>query len=167
MALCFGLPVHFSCLTVFFWILPGQPGEPVTEETFTHSHLSWSSTILYQLPPSATIRSILPFQFTCFILHNLSPGPLWCASWSGTLHFILHTFLHPVIVFCNTCPYCHSVTTCCTFVPRLCHLFLVSLLSLTWNYFNVTYPSDDSHLCPLKCQFIFFPYQPGLNNNNI
>ena len=35
-------------------------GEPVPEETLTHSHLSWSSTILYQLPPSTTIYSILP-----------------------------------------------------------------------------------------------------------
>jgi len=31
-------------------------GEPLPEETFTHSHLSWSSTILYQLPPSTTAR---------------------------------------------------------------------------------------------------------------
>jgi len=35
-------------------------GEPVPEETFTHSHLSCSSTILYQLPPSTMIHGILP-----------------------------------------------------------------------------------------------------------
>jgi len=45
-------------------------GEPVPEETFTHLHLSWSSIILYQLPPSTAIHSILPVQFTVF-LHNL------------------------------------------------------------------------------------------------
>jgi len=31
-------------------------GELAPEETFTHSHLWWSSTILYQLPPSTTIH---------------------------------------------------------------------------------------------------------------
>jgi len=73
----------------------------VREETFTYSHLSWSSIILYLLPPSTTIHSILPVQFTCLTvyLHNLSPSPLWSATRSGTLHFVLHTFLHPVIVF--------------------------------------------------------------------
>jgi len=29
------------------------------------THLSWSSTFLYQLLPSTTIHSILPVQFTC------------------------------------------------------------------------------------------------------
>jgi len=56
------------------------PGEPVPEETFTHSHPSWSSDILYQLPPSTTIH----VQFTCstVLFHNLSPGPLWSSSWT-------------------------------------------------------------------------------------
>ena len=30
---------------------------------------------------------------------NLSPGPLWSSSWCCTLYFILHAFLHPVIIF--------------------------------------------------------------------
>ena len=34
-------------------------GEPIPEETFTHSHLSWSSFIPHQLPPSITIHGIL------------------------------------------------------------------------------------------------------------
>jgi len=36
-----------------------NPGEPVPEETFTHSHLSCSSIISYLLPPSITIHGIL------------------------------------------------------------------------------------------------------------
>ena len=32
-------------------------------------------------------------------LHNLSPSPLWSTTKSGILLFILHTFLHPIIVF--------------------------------------------------------------------
>jgi len=31
--------------------------------------------------------------------YNLSPGPLWSFLWSWTLNFILHTFLHPIIIF--------------------------------------------------------------------
>jgi len=55
----------------------------------------------YQLLPSTTIHSILPDQITCLavFLHNLSPCPLWSASWSGALHLIFHTFLHPISVF--------------------------------------------------------------------
>ena len=38
--------------------------------------------------------------------HNLSPSFPWSISWPGTLHFILHTFLHQSLSsFCNTCPY--------------------------------------------------------------
>jgi len=48
-------------LRLFVW---DYLGESVPEETFSHLHLSWSSTILYQLPPSATIDNILPVQFT-------------------------------------------------------------------------------------------------------
>jgi len=50
-------------------------------------HLLWSTA-----SPLFTLRA---WQF----LHNLSPSPLWSTSWSGTLHFILHSFLHQVIVF--------------------------------------------------------------------
>jgi len=33
------------------------------------------------------------------LFHSLSPSFRWSTSWIGTLHFILHTFLHPIIVF--------------------------------------------------------------------
>ena len=82
-------------------ICPDYPGRPVAEETFTHSHPSWSSDILYQLPPSTAIYSILCLHFTCLtvLYDNLSTGPLWSSPWSWTLYFILHAFLHPVIIF--------------------------------------------------------------------
>ena len=59
-----------------------NPGEPVSEGTFTHSHLSWSSIIPYLLPPSVMIHDILPVQFMCLtvFLHNLSPSFLWSTS---------------------------------------------------------------------------------------
>ena len=77
-----------------------NPGEPVPEETLTHPP-SWSSSSLYQLLPSTTIRSILLVQITCLaiFLHNLFSCPLWYPSWSGALHLIFHSFLHPVSVF--------------------------------------------------------------------
>ena len=76
------------------------PGKPVPEESFTHPP-SWSSSNLYQLLPSITIHSILPVQIACLaiFLHNLFPCPLWSTSWSGALHLIFHTFLHPNSVF--------------------------------------------------------------------
>jgi len=39
-------------------------GEPVPEETFIHSHLSWSSIVPYLLHPSNMIHGILPVQST-------------------------------------------------------------------------------------------------------
>jgi len=93
--------------------------------------------------PSTMIHSILRFKFmgltllTVF-LHHLSPGPPWSTSWSGTPspHFILHTFLHPIIVFFhNTCPY-HCNLFCCTTdimssIPSLSLNSLLGTLSST------------------------------------
>jgi len=51
--------------------------------------------------PFTMIHSILPVQITCLaiFLYNVSPRPLWSTSWSGALHLILHTCLHPISVF--------------------------------------------------------------------
>ena len=59
--------------TVLWPFIHDYPGEPVPKETSTHSHLSQSSTILYQLPPSTMIHSILPIQIArlTFFVHNL------------------------------------------------------------------------------------------------
>jgi len=74
------------------------PGELVPEGTFTHAHLSWLSIFdgfLHLLWSIASSLFNLPVQFMCLtvFLHNLSPSLLWCTSCSGTLYFILHTFL--------------------------------------------------------------------------
>ena len=69
---------------------------------YQKKHPSWSSDILYHLPPFTTQR---PMTSSLFILrawqssYNLSPGPLWSSTWSWTLNFILHTFLQPIIIF--------------------------------------------------------------------
>ena len=71
----------YSCLD----FVQDNPGEPVPEETFTHSHLSWSSVICGLLSPSITIHGILLVQFMCLTVffHNLCPSFLWSACWSG------------------------------------------------------------------------------------
>jgi len=86
--------------TILQPIVRDYPGEPVPEDTLTHPP-SWSSSNLYQLLLSTTIDSILPVHIACLAicLHNLSPRPFWSTSWSGALHLIFHTFLHPISVF--------------------------------------------------------------------
>jgi len=76
-----------------------NPGELVPEETFTQLHLLWSSIVPYLLHPSNMIHGILLVQSTCLTVffHNLQV--FFGTSWPDTLHFILHTFLHPIIVF--------------------------------------------------------------------
>ena len=139
-------------------------GEP--DETFTHSHQSWSSIILHLFPPSITIHGILPVQFTCLtdLLHNLCPSFLWFISWYGNLHCILHTFLHPIIVFFLQHMPKPSQLFCCSteIISSNPSLSLNSLLGTL--DFNSTHPSDHSHLCPLKCHLIFFSYRPGLTS---
>jgi len=82
-------------------------GEPVPEETFTHSHLSWSSIYYNPWHPLCSVHTP----------DNLSPSFLWSTSWPGTFHFILHTFLHPtqsLSSFHNTCPYHRNLFRCST-----------------------------------------------------
>jgi len=107
------------------------------KKTYTHSHVSWSSTILYQLPPSTVIRSIiLPVQFMylTIFLHNLSASPLWSTSWSETCHFTLLTSLHPIFIysssFHNTCPHHHNLFCCSTEIMSSILILLPPLLLL-------------------------------------
>ena len=63
-----------------------NPGELVPEETFTHSHLSWSSIIPYLLHLSFND----PWHPVCSIympdsLFPQSSSFLWSTSWHGTL----------------------------------------------------------------------------------
>jgi len=108
------------------------------------------------------IYSILSVQFTCltFFLHSLCPSFLWSSSWSGTLHFILHTFLHPIVVLFAA--HDHSIAIWFAVILKLYHLIVVSpSLFFSWNpifSFNATHLYDHSHLCPLKCRLIFFSF---------
>jgi len=138
------------------------PDGPVPEETFNHLHPS-RTDILYQLPSSTMIHSILLVQCSICVLNGPFRQPLSrSSSWSGTLHT-------PYISSCNHlfATHAHTIIACFAVVPILFHLFLISPSSLLGNmsfYLNATHPSDHSHLCLLQCHLIFFPYRPGLTS---
>jgi len=79
-----------------------NPDEPVPEETFTHSHSLWSSII-----PICFLHllwSMVSSLFNPRALQSLSTISLQvffglALSWPSTLHFTLHTFLHPISIF--------------------------------------------------------------------
>jgi len=128
---------HFTAL----WILSGTTRvSQYQKKTFTHSHLSWSSVIPYLLPPSVTIHGILPIKFTCLTVffHNLCPSFLWSASWPVTLHLILHTFLHSVVLFLQHNTYHRNLFCCSTEIMSSNHSLSLSLsLSLSTLYLEL------------------------------
>jgi len=101
---------RFTALWIFFW---HNPGELVPEETFTHSHLSWSSIIPYHFSSSITIHGILCVQFMCLtdLFHNLSLKFLGLApSTSYSTHF----FTQWLSSFRSTSLYHHNLFCCST-----------------------------------------------------
>jgi len=85
----------------FYGFCLGQPEWAGPEETFTHTPI-----IVITCPLSASSIYYDLWHPPCLIhvpdsLFPQSPSFLWFTSWPGTLHFkfILHTFLHPIIVF--------------------------------------------------------------------
>jgi len=105
--------------TTILWLsglCPGQPGWAGTRRNIhpltpivVINHPSSASSIFYS-PRHPPCSIYVPNSF----FHNHSPSFLWSTSWPGTLHFMLHTCLHTIIVhFCSTCPY-HSNLFCCS-----------------------------------------------------
>jgi len=93
-----------------------NPSEPVPEETFTLSHLSWSLVIPYLLPSSITIHGMLPVQFMCLTVffHNLQVFfglPLGLAP---SASYSIHFYTQSLSSFCSTCPYHYNLFCCCT-----------------------------------------------------
>jgi len=98
------------------------------------SHPLSTSSIYYEPwhPPSSVY---VPDFFS-----TISPSFLWSTSWPGTLNFILHTFLHSIIVFfshqmpipSNPSP-CHNLllgTLSCSLTP---HIHVTILISACWS----------------------------------
>jgi len=96
--------VHTHTYTTILWLCGFCLGQPRLAGTRRNIHPLTLITVINHpnlLSPSTTIHGILSIQSTCFTVffHNLSPSLLWSTSWSGTIHFILHTFLNPIIIF--------------------------------------------------------------------
>jgi len=64
-----------------------------------------TSILIINHPLSASSIYYDPWHppYSIYVLESLFAqplsSPLWFTSWSSTVHFILHTFLHPIIVF--------------------------------------------------------------------
>ena len=99
-------------------LCPGLPGWAGTRRNI-HSHLSWSSDILYQLPPSTTIpyfftQSLSSFRNTCPYHHNQ-----FCCS-SEIMSSIPNLYLITVHIHLTIFISAHSS-------------FLTGQVSLPWN----------------------------------
>jgi len=109
--------------------LPGTTRVSWYQKKHSPTHLSWSSSNLYQLLPSTTFHSILPVQITCLTIFCTTSLQVLFGLPLGLDH---HT---PYISSPNQCllfaAHAHTIAACFAVVPRLYHLFLVSL----WKIF--------------------------------
>ena len=92
------------------------------------------STILYQIPPSIMIHSILDSRFAQPL--SLSTVLIYLLVWNPPLHTPYISSPNHCLLFAT-----HALTIATSFavVLRLCHLFLVSLQLLTCNF--IFYPT--------------------------
>jgi len=114
------------------------PSEPVPEETFTHSYLSSSSTILYRLPLSTTIHSVLSIQFTCLTVFCTTYFQVLFGRPLGlepSTSYSTHFFTQSLSSFHNTCPYHHNLFCCSTEITSstrsISRISLLKILSFT------------------------------------
>jgi len=123
---CYTL-IYTATTTVLYPFVCNYPGEPVPEETFTHSHLSSSSAILISL--LRQLRSIASSLF------NYVFDSLFCTTSVHDL-FGLSLGLAPSTSYFipNRCllfaAHAHTIATCFAVVLRLYHLILVFLSTL-------------------------------------
>ena len=130
------------------------PGRPVPEEIFTHSHPSWSSDILYHLPPFTTIDDILFVQFTSWQSSRTTSLPVLFGLPLGlgpSTSYSMHFFTQSSSSFRSTCPYQRGLFCCNTnamsSIPSLSlsclhgslsfnltpHIHLTILISARWS----------------------------------
>jgi len=99
------------------WILSGTTQVSRYQKKHSPTHTCHG----HQSSPSASFIYYDPWR-PLFNLHawhvffyNLCPSFLWSTSWPGSLHIILHTFLHQIIDFLSQqCPYHHNMFCCST-----------------------------------------------------
>jgi len=88
-----------------------KPGEPVPEETFTHSHSSWSSIVPHLLHPSTMIHPHAWQSFFTVYLQVLFGLPL---SLAPSTSYSIHFFTQSLSSFRSTCPYHRNLFRCST-----------------------------------------------------
>ena len=86
-------PFNGLCPGLPGWASIGRNSRLLTPILIIRHPLSTSSIYYDPLHPPCSIYMLdSPFP-------QLSPGPLWSTSWFGTLYFIHHTSLHPIVFF--------------------------------------------------------------------
>ena len=121
------------------WILSGTTRVSWYQKKHspTHTHHGHQSS----LSASSIYYNPLHPPYSIHVLYSLSAQSLskfslvYLLAWH--LHFILHTFLHPIIFFFSQHMPIPSQPVFAA-VPRLCHLILVSLSNLYLELYLVT-----------------------------
>jgi len=110
-------------------------GEPVTEETITHSHSSWSSII--PICFLHLLQSMASSLFNQRVLQSFSTISLqvFLLAWHPPLHTPYISSSNHYLLFAT---HAHTIATCFAVVPKLCHLNLVSLSTLYSELYFVT-----------------------------
>jgi len=104
-----------------------RPGKPAPEETFTHSHPSWSSNIpiCFLLPVCVCVCSSIYYYDpwhppnSIYVLYSLFPQSLskfslvYLLAWHPPLHTPYISSSNHYLLFCSTCPY-HRNLFCCS-----------------------------------------------------
>ena len=91
--------------------VPDYPSEPGPEVTFSHSHLSWSTIILYLLPPSTiSLFKLCAWQSFCITSVQVFFGLSLAPSTSYSIYFLTQSLSS----FRNTCPYQCNLFCCST-----------------------------------------------------
>jgi len=127
-----------------------NPGEPVSEETFTHSHSSWSSVILHLLQFMASslfnpcaLQSFSTISLQVFFGLPLGP-PLHTPYISSPNHYLLFA------------THAHTIATCFVEVLKLC-LVQIKLVHNILHYFYIIifYNRSFLHVCTLQGHSLF------------
>ena len=95
------------------------------KKKLTHSHPSWTSDILYQLPPYTMIHSIFCVQFTCLTV-------LWqpLSGSSSVFLLVLDPLLHTPCIsspshYLLFAEYAHTNAACSAVIPMLCPMSMI------------------------------------------
>jgi len=123
-----------------------NPGEPVLEETFTHSHLLWSSIIPYLLSPSIMIHDILSVQFTClavFFPQSLFKFSLvYLLAWQPPLHTPYISSPNHCLLFtahAHTTEFLYKQMTNCRTTHRTLQLHVHIQIMLLYEWQNLSH----------------------------